>query len=198
MEHPFVDIHTHRPTGLGPEPAAAGIHPQEAEAPDLNARIAVLRTVAADAPLIGETGLDFAIGTDPDAQQRLFELQLQLAEGIGKPVVLHCVRAFEQTMRTLARYRLRAVIFHGFIGSSQQALRAVRCGYYLSFGHRTFASPRTTEALRDTPGERLFLETDDTGIAIRTLYEKAAAIRNISVDTLRRITMANYQRIFST
>ena len=46
--------------------------------------------------------------------------QLDLAERTGLPVVLHCVRAFEPLMKELQGRRLKAVIFHGFIGSPQQ------------------------------------------------------------------------------
>lgn len=84
-------------------------------------------------------------------QEELFRAQLELAERRGLPVVLHCVRAFEPVMKELERHHLRAVIFHGFIGSPQQARRALARGCMLSFGERTFASPRTLEALRATP-----------------------------------------------
>lgn len=65
--------------------------------------------------------------------------------------MLHCVRAFEPVMLELAAREPRAVIFHGFIGSPEQARRALEKGYYLSFGVRTFSSPKTMEALRETP-----------------------------------------------
>lgn len=103
--------------------------------------------------LVGEIGLDYAGTVGREAQLRIFREQLDWAERLGKPVVLHCVKAFEAVMRELAPHALRAVIFHGFIGSSQQAAEAIKKGYYLSFGERTFRSPRTVEALRRTPVE---------------------------------------------
>ena len=135
METPFVNIHTHRPTGHGIEPASVGIHPWEAAEGDL----ATVREHVGPAQIVGEIGLDY-LRPDREAQLRIFEGQLRLAEAAGKPVVLHCVKAFEETMRLLKQFRLRAVIFHGFIGSPEQAARAVAAGYYLSFGSRSLRS----------------------------------------------------------
>ena len=139
METPFVNIHTHRPTGHGIEPASVGIHPWEAAEGDL----ATVREHVGPAQIVGEIGLDY-LRPDREAQLRIFEGQLRLAEAAGKPVVLHCVKAFEETMRLLKQFRLRAVIFHGFIGSPEQAARAVAAGYYLSFGPRSLRSKPTT------------------------------------------------------
>ena len=87
-----------------------------------------------------QTGLDFVRGADRAAQLSALRTQLRLARERGLPVVLHCVRAFEPLMRELAASEPRAVIFHGFIGSPEQARQALAKGYCLSFGERTFAS----------------------------------------------------------
>ena len=192
METPFVNIHTHRPTGHGIEPASVGIHPWEAAEGDL----ATVREHVGPAQIVGEIGLDY-LRPDREAQLRIFEGQLRLAEAAGKPVVLHCVKAFEETMRLLKQFRLRAVIFHGFIGSPEQARRALEKGYYLSFGVRTFSSPKTLEALRETPPGQLFLETDDSDTGIEEVYAHAAAVRGTTVEALKRATTENYERIFA-
>lgn len=188
-----VNIHTHRPRPDEATITTAGIHPYKAEegfsAEDLEAMVQ-----GADA--VGEIGLDYACAVQRDEQQRLFEAQLRIAEQARKPVVLHCVRAFEPVMRTLACYRLRAVIFHGFIGSVEQMRRAVSAGYYLSFGERTFASPKTTEALRQMPLERLFTETDESFVPIEEINRRVATILGIDTAQLERITRKNYETIF--
>jgi len=192
METPYVNIHTHRPTGHGIEPAAVGIHPWTAD----GAALESVRRGIGHAQAVGEIGLDY-LHPDRDAQLRLFERQLQLAEAAGKPVVLHCVRAFEPTMTLLARFRLHAVIFHGFIGSPQQAARAVAAGYYLSFGPRSLRSPRTVQALRATPLQRLFLETDDDPTPIESVYAEAAQLLDLPLDRLKETVYTNYLRIFT-
>lgn len=191
---PFVDIHTHRFTGCCIEPRARGIHPWQAA--DQNVEFAVTDAMFADADAVGETGLDFVCGVDRVAQDRLFRLHLDAAQRLCLPVVLHCVRAFEPVMNILREYRLRAVIFHGFIGSEQQATRAVGRGYYLSFGPATTRSPRTVAALRSVPLERIFAETDDTGADIADVYEMICRVRGVEMETLKERLAQNYYDIF--
>lgn len=192
MAEPYVDIHTHRPTGRHIELRTAGIHPWMADAQDAASLLPLPEGVQA----IGEIGLDLLRGPSPERQTETFRQQLAIAEREELPVVLHCVRAFEPVMQLLAGYRLPAVIFHGFIGSPEQARQALAKGYCLSFGERTFRSPRSMEALRATPSGQLFLETDDSPVPIGEIYARAAGLRGESVAELQRTTTENYERIF--
>ena len=140
----FVNIHTHHPTGLAIEPVAVGIHPWDAS----SRSISEIESQLSEADAIGEIGLDSACEVDFESQLSIFRKQLDRAERLEKPVVIHCVRTFEQVMKELSGRTLRAVIFHGFIGSPEQAKRAIEKGYFLSFGERTFRSPKSIEALR--------------------------------------------------
>ena len=153
---------------------------------------------AADVQAIGETGLDFACPVPREAQFAALRAQLTLARRTGRPVVLHCVRAFEPLMRELAACEPRAVIFHGFIGSPEQAQQALRRGYYLSFGERAFASPKTLRALHETPLGQLFFETDDAEVTIEEIYARAAEALGRPVEELQRATLENYKRLFET
>lgn len=191
---PFVDIHTHRFSGRVIELRARGVHPWQAGEFDREQRFS--DDIFAGAQAVGETGLDYACGVDRAAQERLFRLHLEAAERLSLPVVLHCVRAFEPVMEILRRYRLRAVIFHGFIGSPQQAARAVQRGYYLSFGPSAQRSPRTLEALRMSPADRIFAETDDTGADIAEVYAMICEARSMAMETLKERIMLNYCDIF--
>ncbi len=221
MDHPYVNIHTHRRTGEGIEitnyelritgeknysptkiitnlnpkpPFSVGIHPWQAGEVDLETALREVETAPASA--IGEIGLDFAVPGDHGEQKMVFAAQLRIAVERGLPVVLHCVRAFEPAMEILAGFRLPAVIFHGFIGSPEQAARAVKRGYYLSFGERAFDSPKTVEALRGIPLENLFLESDDSPVSISGIYSRAAEIISIPVPQLKKIIYNNYSDCF--
>ena len=191
---PYVNIHTHRPTGSGIELRMEGVHPWDADMQ----LVAKLGERLSDAQAVGETGLDFVHGTSREVQTEALRAQLRLARERGLPVVLHCVRAFEPLMRELAACEPRAVIFHGFIGSPEQARRALAKGYFLSFGERAFASPKTLAALRETPLSQLFLETDDSPVPIEEIYARAAEARGVPTEVLQRATLANYERIFET
>ncbi len=187
----LIDIHTHRPTEAVTI-RTVGVHPWHAAECALPSAEEIMK---ADA--VGEIGLDKACGVDFEMQQALFVKQLELAERFEKPVVLHCVRAFEEVMTLLERHTLRAVLFHGFIGSREQASRAVKKGYYLSFGARTEGSNKTIEALRETPLERLFVETDEADTTIEAMYQKIARLRGITTAELEEATAENYKRIFT-
>ena len=266
---PYVNIHTHRPTGRGIELRTAGIHPWQAdrqaveafaarfgstaEGPradravpaggddevnstmpadgdgrvngvvpstgdgeansamptggDSEVNVAMLATGDGEAnsavpsdnraiQAIGEIGLDYACTKDRATQLDVLRRQLELACRTGLPVVLHCVRAFEPLMRELTVCEPRAVIFHGFIGSPEQARQALARGYCLSFGERTFASPKSLRALRETPLGQLFFETDDAAVAIEEIYARAAEALGMPEERLKRATLENYERIF--
>ena len=189
-----IDIHTHNAQAEAQTIDTVGIHPWHALEADLSA----VEACIADVDAVGEIGLDFACDVPREVQMDVFRAQLTLAEQHKKAVVLHCVRAFEEVMKVLADYNLPAVIFHGFIGSPEQAQRAVTQGYYLSFGERTFRSPKTIEAMRSTPLSHLFVETDESPTPIEDIYEKIAILRGISVAELVTATEDNFKRIFNS
>lgn len=208
MSNRLTDIHTHDPLrsdamyslrlGNGTPPGSscfsAAVHPWDAERTELwKPASEYLNT----APLaaVGETGLDFAAAVDREAQLGLFHLQLGIASRRGLPVVLHCVRAFEETMRILRDYKLPSVVFHGFVGNTVQMLRAAEAGYYLSFGERSFRSPRTVEAMRALPAELLLLESDESPLPIETIYDHAAALLGTDRSSLAAVTEANFNRM---
>lgn len=189
MRSKFVDIHTHHPRAEVLSPRMAGIHPWDATEefvlPDF-----------ASCDIIGETGLDYASKVDKLTQERLFRAHLEAAERLHKPVVLHVVKAFEPTINILAEYNLESVVFHGFIGTTQQVTEALKRGYYLSFGERSLRSTRTLSAIASTPLERLFVETDDNAeLDIATIYEAIAKIKELTIEELAEQTTKNYKRL---
>lgn len=186
----LVDIHTHHPRPEVLSPTMAGVHPWDADKgvcpPDLTS-----------CDIIGETGLDYACEVNKEAQQHLFEWHLSEAERLQKPVVIHCVKAFEDVMNALGKHHLAGVVLHGFVGSKEQAQRAIARGYYLSFGVRSLRSPRSCEAIVRTPIEQLFCETDDDkGLDIALIYHEVAKHKGLSFDELARYIEINYKRLF--
>jgi len=186
----LVDIHTHHPRQGVLSPTMAGIHPWDAERglelPDF-----------ASCDIIGETGLDFACGVDINAQTILFREHLMAAQLLHKPVVLHVVRSFEPTLNILSEYSLSGVVFHGFIGSMEQAKRAIDRGYYLSYGVRSLRSGRTLSAIRTTPLDRLFVESDDDpDIDLHELYRQVADVKDMTPQELMAQTVTNYNVFF--
>ena len=187
----YIDIHTHNPREDVLSPTMAGIHPWQAE-------IGYELPCLTECDIIGETGLDYACEVDRDRQKELFRKHLERARELGKPVVLHTVRALSDTLAVLNEFEtVEGVVFHGFIGSKEQAMECLKRGYYLSFGERSLRSPKSIEALRITPLSQLFCETDDnTTVAIEEIYSRVAQIKQIGVEELKKEIEKNYKKLF--
>lgn len=189
-----VNIHTHFNREGEVTLSIAGIHPYHAQEATTDTLLSLYKQCD-DVEAIGEIGLDYSCNSDKQQQQLIFRAQLEVAQRYNKGVVLHCVRAFEPVMKILSDYNLKFVIFHGFIGSIEQAKRATERGYYLSFGERTFQSPKSIGALKSTPIERLFLETDESNIGIEKMYSKVADILGMPEAMLEWAINENFKQI---
>ncbi len=190
---PYINIHTHRALENELTISTHGIHPYLSES---GAKLSP-ESIDSSIEAIGEIGLDFSRSIDPEIQESLFAQQLDIALSRGLPVVIHAVRAVDRVLEILKGYKgLKAVIFHGFIGSVQQAQHATDSGYFLSFGHRTFTSPKTLDALRNIPITKLFFETDEHDITIEEIYKMGAEFRPESIEKLRKEIYKNYEKIF--
>ncbi len=186
----YIDIHTHHPRPDVASPRMAGVHPWSAEE-------VVAIPLFEECDIVGETGLDYAVEVNREAQERLFREHLSWAERTGKPVVLHCVKAFEPMMNILRSYKLQGVVFHSFIGNTQQAERCFARGYHLSFGARSLRSPKSREVLRQMPAEYLFCETDNDMVpAIEEVYRMVAEIRGTTPQELLEQIEKNYKQLF--
>jgi len=146
--------------------ATVGVHPHDAK--DVTAdTLAQLNQLAQNVNVvaIGETGLDFHynFSKQPD-QLRVFAAQLNLAQELNLPVVVHSRNAFDETMDILDRHgsAQKRVVFHCFSGSPEQAKLVLERGYYISFtGVVTFKNAeQTRRAAKLVPLDRLMIETD--------------------------------------
>lgn len=187
----YIDIHTHNPRIDVISPTMAGIHPWDAERelalPDFT-----------ECDIIGETGLDYAHPISKTLQKELFCKHLDMAQTLGKPIVLHVVRAMEDVLKIIYHYKeIKGVVFHGFIGSKEQAYECLKRGYFLSFGERSLRSPKSVEALRITPLSQLFCETDDNApTRIEHIYNEVAKIKEITPEELLKNIEENYKNLF--
>lgn len=192
MRHRLIDIHTHHPRPDVISPRMEGIHPWDAEKglamPDFG-----------ECDIVGETGLDYHRKVDREAQKRLFEHHLLVAEELAKPVVIHNVKATEDILRILARHpAVHRVVFHGFIGSWQQAETIIKRGYFLSFGERSLRSAKSREVIAKMDKSRLFCETDDRpDISIEEIYSEVAKLRNTTPEELLEEIRNNYNILFA-
>lgn len=192
--------------------ATAGIHPHDATSWDADTE-SWLRDTLQDPRVVavGETGLDFHYNHSPrDQQLRAFEAQLRLAADVGKPAVIHAREADDEVASVLAAHPEVPAILHSF-SSGMSLLRAGQVlHHYVSFsGMVTFKNWRRDEAIRETPADRLLLETDGPYLApvphrgqrnepgyVIHVAARVAAARGVSVEELIAQTGENARRVF--
>lgn len=146
--------------------AAVGIHPHHAAAYSETA-LKAIRALAQHPKVvaIGEIGLDFhyADSAPREVQERNLNAHLDLAEELGKPVVIHDRDAHERIIEILERRQGRPRgMLHCFSGDLAMARQAIELGYWISFaGNLTFANARQLQDLaRALPLDRMLVETD--------------------------------------
>ncbi len=192
--------------------ATAGVHPHDASIwnPDVEER---LRSLVRD-PLVvavGEMGLDYHYDHSPrPAQQVAFQAQLGLAGELGKPAVIHARQADDDVAAILREHPSVPAILHSF-SSGPALLRAgLDLGHYVSFsGMVTFKNWSLDQAIRETPADRLLLETDGPYLApvphrgkrnepafVCRVAERIAVVRGVPVEELIAVTGRNALRIF--
>ena len=159
---------------------------------------------------IGEIGLDYFYTKDnKEAQIKLFESQLAIAEKYHLPVVIHSREATEDTINCLKKYHIKGVI-HSFNGSIETATIYQKMGYYLGInGVITFKNAKLKDVYQSIPLNHILLETDAPYLApepvrgtqnnsanILYIAEFVANIYQISLSQLSIITNQNAYEIF--
>ena len=143
--------------------AAVGVHPNEClHLTDEDLRAIRALTAQEKVVAVGEIGLDYHYDYAPrEVQQHWFEIQLDMANELNLPVVVHDREAHEDILRLLEKHRPRGVI-HCFSGSVEMAREAVKMGLYIGIGGSvTFKNARhPVEVAAFVPDDRLLIETD--------------------------------------
>ena len=141
---------------------------------------------------IGECGLDALVNIDENLQKKVFEAQILWANQIQKPVIIHCVRKFQELIpfQKIAKVPL---IVHGFNKKKAIADEMLKHGFYLSFGKSVLHNLSLQTSLKEIPLEKIFLETDDADFDIAELYQKVAEIKEISVEKLQEQISKNLE-----
>jgi TatD DNase family protein len=193
---------------------AVGIHPNythEAEFDD----VPRLRELQADPSVValGEMGLDrFHKYAPLNRQAKFFEAQLQLAQELKRPVVIHSRDATDDTLAVMRNFPGVRAVFHCFTGSPDEARKILDAGYFLGFtGAITF---KKNDALREavglTPVDRMLVETDSPYLTpepkrsqktnepalVVHVAETVARVKGISVDEVDGLTTANVATLF--
>lgn len=177
-----------------------GIHPWFLNADKLDTSMDQLRSVAEKPNIlaIGECGIDLAIETSLEIQEYAFLEQAKIAENTGKPLIIHCVRAYHIIGKLLAKLKPKSPwIFHGFNQNAETVAQLLQKGAYFSIGSDIFAkNSRIRKSIGSIPLERVFLETDESDYSIEEIYNEASALIEFSPNELKEKVYRNYRKCF--
>ena len=147
---------------------------------------------------LGECGLDKRVESSMAFQQMVLEKQLALAEKYQKPVILHCVAAFQELIAVKKKLNISVpMIIHGFSKNIEVANQLVQNGFYLSFGKYLLLNKELELVFNSIPNDRLFLETDTVEQDISEVYQLAAKYKNIEVEEMKTIINTNFTTVFN-
>lgn len=194
--------------------AAVGYHPENC-GPYVPEDLDTLRSLAAHpkAVAIGEIGLDYYWEENPprELQQQVFRAQLQLAEELELPVIVHDREAHGDSLSIIREFPNLRGVFHCFSGSAEMAKELVKLGWMISFtGVLTYKIARKALETADAvPLEHLMIETDSPYMApvpnrgkrndsrnVSFICQKLAEVKGVSPEDCARITMENGKRFF--
>ncbi len=213
---------------------SAGIWPDVGEIKDrLNAVKKLKESIEAFTPLnrliaIGECGLDHhwnPSGVDGrcesdfdqsvyEGERELFQMQIELADQMNLPVIVHSRDAFEDSLDCIKNMGYHNGIIHCYSYGIDEARAFLDLGWYIAFGGAITYTKKSkmeemTKLLNYIPEDRLLLETDapyltpvpfrgqtNTPVLVEYCYNFLAAARNITPHQLSEITDKNIKTLF--
>lgn len=206
--------------------AAVGLHPTES-GEDFNEQEFLKLTQNEKVVAIGETGLDFfrvksEEGKEKsiiDKQKELFIKHIELAQKVGKPLIVHCRDAHNDLFEILqaqfgevrppVEVEPRGVM-HFFTGTLEQARKYIDLGFYISFsGVITFAKDYDI-IVKELPLDKILTETDAPYVSptpmrgkrnepsyVKYVAQKIADLRGVPIEEVERQTTENAKNLFN-
>lgn len=204
----LLDIHTHHlsaspeesilnmdagPFTSAPYGYSVGIHPWKASEAGQKEWERLEEAVKHPAVVaIGEAGLDKFASAGIALQKDIFVRQILLSESVEKPLVIHCVKAFNELIELKKKYRPRmSWVVHGFRNNLNIARQLMQEGIYFSLGEKY-----QTDVLQNLPIERLLTETDESEWDIRTIIGRMAVEKGVEASYLCDRIDENARKIF--
>lgn len=176
---------------------STGVHPYDVEkvnVDDIKFDFKDKKLVA-----IGEIGLDFRPQYANKRQVEFFERQVEIAVNNNLPIIIHCVKAFPETLKILDAANSKQVIFHGFNNSAKTAAQILTKNHALSFSTKMLQNRPLQDLFKEviqSNKKQIFFETDDTKNDITEIYNFATQIAKIRLQELQDIIKSNIKAYF--
>ena len=195
--------------------AAVGVHPEECADWDAEHDIPVLEALAQNPKVraIGEIGLDYHWPDNPprELQQQVFHAQLELAEKLDLPVIVHDRDAHHDCLDIVRAHPKVTGVYHCYSGGVEDAKILMKLGWMISFtGSITFKNARRAlEVIDLLPMDRIMIETDSPYLSpepfrgrrndsgrVHLVAEAIARRKGLDPEEVARITLENGRRFF--
>ena len=177
-----------------------GLHPWYIEKENYLHQLKELKIVAHEKRClaIGECGLDKLSKVDFELQEEVFIEQIRLANQINKPLIIHCVKAFNELINCLNLNDNKVpVIVHGFNNNENIARILINEGIYFSFGKALLGyESNAAKAIKNVGRKNFFLETDDADISIKYIYKKATELLGVEEEFIKQQLQSNFETVF--
>ena len=212
----YIDFHTHRQpwdnevisvcnlmlhekTDAPERLFSAGLHPWYSDQLSLDILVAALDQIVSHSNMVafGETGLDKVCNIPLQIQQDVFEIHLKKAVEHNKPLILHCVKSWDEIIEISSGYPVKKIL-HGYNGSVELTERLLQEGFYFSVGS-AILNPKSkiSSSIQTIPPASLFCETDTSQFSIKSVYQAASEALKMEEDVLKSIVYGNFNRLRS-
>ncbi len=191
-----------------------GIHPENVDEIDEN-YLSNLKNLSQSKKIvaIGEIGLDYHWRDDnKEKQQKVFVEQIELANELDLPIVVHCRDAIGDTLEILKKHTpKRESLMHCYGGSEESAKEFLKLGFSFSFGGVvTFKNAKNVlKVVEALPLEKIMLETDCPYMSpepfrgklnepknIPIIAQKISEIKNLEISKIEEKTTKNTEKMF--
>lgn len=192
--------------------AAVGIHPEDV---DKNESLVEIKKLANNKKVvaIGEIGLDYYWDTSTKEKQiEYFKNQLDLANELNLPVIIHDREAHQDTLNILKEIPVnKKGVLHCYSGSVEMAREFLKLGYYLGFGgSSTFKNAKNIiEVIQEVPENKFLIETDapymtpvpfrgkrNNSMYLKYVVEKIAEIKTMTTKQIEELSKNNAKMLF--
>jgi len=187
----------HEEAGIPEHFYSAGLHPWYADKLTAEELSRILDHHGSNPNLValGETGLDKVCRIPIQLQQDIFELQLNKAVTLCKPVIILCVKAWEEMLEITRHYHIPKVL-HGYNGSDQLTANLVKRGFFFSIGPLILnPNSRIGHAINHIPLSSIFCETDESDESIQSVYNAVSGYLKMKETDFRRNVSENFARL---
>ena len=194
--------------------ATVGISPNDIDVVDINS-IEEIRQIAKNNKVvaIGEIGLDYYWNKEnKDIQKDFFIKQIELANELNLPIVIHCRDALMDILDILKNKIIpqNKGIFHCCVLNKEFIKEAVKLGFYISFsGNITFKSAKPEDAVNEVPIDKILIETDSPYLSpepfrgmrndsrnVKLVAKKISEIKKMNINEIAQITYENAKKVY--